>query len=163
MRLAAKMIRKFLADRALCYREARRCRGRASESAGVYALASVESTELCEEVRRRNPGRRIFWSFSTNHSGDAVPSHVAIWSIDSQICQTVTATLVFHGTRGVLRKRISGGHFDDVLERYERRQASGSKSGVCPECHRRSVVAKPLDQGGGEACTTPGCGYWFCF
>lgn len=29
----------------------------------------------------------------------------------------------------------------------------------CPECKNRSVVSK----WSGVKCTTPGCGYWFCY
>lgn len=30
----------------------------------------------------------------------------------------------------------------------------------CPDCRNHTVVAQPR---GGVACTTPDCGYWFCF
>jgi len=33
----------------------------------------------------------------------------------------------------------------------------------CPKCHKNSVRAKGFEEGGGVECTTPGCGYWFCF
>lgn len=163
LRMMVRKVRKLLTDLALCARTAWRCRGELNESAGEYAAAAVENTALCAEVRRRNPGRRIFWSHSTNHSGRAVPQYVAVWTVGPQVWQATSATLVFHGTRDALRMEISEGSLDDVVAKAERRQAVRATRGVCPECLQQSVVSKPVEQGGGEVCTTPGCGYWFCF
>lgn len=33
----------------------------------------------------------------------------------------------------------------------------------CPKCGNASVRAREMSEGGGIACTTKGCGYWFCY
>ena len=79
-----------------------------------YVRASLQASELVGEMRERYPGRRFFWSFSTNHVIDSNQEYVAVWEV-RRIDGAVSAIFIFHGTCNLMRQKMLDGGFDAHL------------------------------------------------
>jgi hypothetical protein len=86
--------------------------GRVSCQADVVYKAS----ELVGEMRDRYPGRRLFWSFSTNHVIDSSQEYVAVWEVVPS-GKDVLAIMVFHGPCKTMRQLVLKGYFDSAFEK----------------------------------------------
>lgn len=53
----------------------------------------------------------------------------------------------------------------NILSVYEERDYEKDENlDECPECHRKTVRAKSMGEGGGGVeCINPDCGYWFFY
>ena len=105
---------KYLADLYRCFLLVWRYRRLRYGSVSGYAQASLQASELVGEMRKRYPGRRFFWSFSTNHVIDSNQKYVAVWEV-RRIDGAVSAIFIFHGPCNLIRQKMLEGGFDAAL------------------------------------------------
>jgi hypothetical protein len=105
---------RLLAELCRCLLLAWRWRHLRYGTVSAYARSALLACELVAEMRARYPGRRLFWSYSTNHVTDSSQEYVAVWEV-SRRGDSVLAEMVYHGPREILRGKVAEGYFDRVL------------------------------------------------